>query len=84
MLTEAEAGESDAEAPAGGRGEREERDDWDGDGVLRRIDESLLRACMRWRSGGMMKGIEGKDIVKVTNEMNKVECIPFGSFVLDS
>ena len=52
LLTEADVEEPDVEAPAGGRGEREEREDWDGDGVLRRIDESLLRACMRWRSGG--------------------------------
>jgi hypothetical protein len=47
VLDEVEAEELEAEGAGGRRGEREERDDWDGEGVLRRIEESLLRACMR-------------------------------------
>ena len=80
MLTEAEVEEPDVEAPAGGRGEREERDDWDGDGVLRRIDESLLRAYMRWR----MVKIDGEDTIKITYELDEGQYIPFCSFVLNS
>jgi hypothetical protein len=85
LPTEVDVEEPDVEAPAGSRGEREERDDWDGDGVLRRIDESLLRACMvaEWR---MMKSreIDGKYIIKVTYELDEGHYIPFDSFVLDS
>jgi hypothetical protein len=51
--------------------------------VLRRIDESLLRTCIRRR---MMKGkeIDGKDIIKVTYDLNEGQYIPFGPFVLDA
>jgi hypothetical protein len=51
--------------------------------VLRRIDESLLRACMRWR---MMKGreIDGKDTIKVMYELDEGQYIPLGSIVLDT
>jgi hypothetical protein len=51
VLEEVEAEEREVEGSDGKLGERAERDVWEGEGVLRRIDESLLRACRRRGEG---------------------------------
>ena len=54
--------------------------------MLRRIEDSLLRAYMRSQRNGVIKDwrIKDKDTIKITNEMDEGQNIPYGSFASNS